>query len=178
MSQFVRRIPEGDERERLVCIECDHVLYENPKIVVGSVIHDGDKVLLCRRAIEPRKGFWTIPAGYMETGETVAEGAAREAWEEARVKIEIEGILAVYSIARLSQVQVIFRARMREPGFAPGPESLDVRQMPWDEIPWGDIAFPSVCWALRSWFEGRDKDMTAAAMNPPQDSRGTAPLPR
>ena len=112
MSRLVRRILEGDNRERLVCPDCDFVAYENPKIVVGSVVAEGDRVLLCRRAIEPRSGFWTIPAGYMEMGETVTEGAQREAWEEARARIAIDGVLAVYSIARLGQVQVIFRGRL------------------------------------------------------------------
>jgi ADP-ribose pyrophosphatase YjhB (NUDIX family) len=128
MSRLVRRILEGDNRERLVCPDCDFVAYENPKIVVGSVVAEGDRILLCRRAIEPRSGFWTIPAGYMEMGETVTEGAQREAWEEARARIAIDGVLAVYSIARLGQVQVIFRAGLAEPGFAAGPESLEVRQ--------------------------------------------------
>ena len=123
MSRLVRRILEGDNRERLVCPDCDFVAYENPKIVVGSVVAEGDRILLCRRAIEPRSGFWTIPAGYMEMGETVTEGAQREAWEEARARIAIDGVLAVYSIARLGQVQVIFRAGLAEPGFAAGPES-------------------------------------------------------
>jgi ADP-ribose pyrophosphatase YjhB (NUDIX family) len=95
---------------------CDFVAYENPKIVVGSVVAEGDRVLLCRRAIDPRFGFWTIPAGYMEMGETVSEGARREAWEEARARIAIDGVLAIYSIARLGQVQVIFPAGLAEPG--------------------------------------------------------------
>lgn len=174
MSRFVRRVPEGDDRERLMCPDCGHVAYENPKVVVGSIVAEGDTVLLCRRAIEPRAGFWTIPAGYMEMGETVEEGARREAWEEARARIALDGILAVYSIARLGQVQVIFRARMEEPGFEPGPESLEVRRFAWDEIPWDDIAFPSVRWALRAWREGRPGEV---AQNPPEDARGTRPLP-
>jgi ADP-ribose pyrophosphatase YjhB (NUDIX family) len=152
MSRLVRRILEGDNRERLVCPDCDFIAYENPKIVVGSVVAESDRILLCRRAIEPRSGFWTIPAGYMEMGETVTEGAQREAWEEARARIAIDGVLAVYSIARLGQVQVIFRAGLAEPGFSAGPESLEVRQFDWDEIPWNDIAFPSVRWALHTWY--------------------------
>lgn len=171
MPDFVRRVPEGEDRERLVCRTCDYVAYENPKIVVGSVIHDSDKVLLCRRAIEPRRGFWTIPAGYMETRETAAQGAEREAWEEARVRIAIEGVLAVYSIAELSQVQIIFRARRARPGFAPGPESLEVRQFTWKTIPWGEIAFPSVSWALETWHQGRHQPLSAAALNPAEHRR-------
>jgi ADP-ribose pyrophosphatase YjhB (NUDIX family) len=174
MSRFIRRIPEGDDRERLTCPDCGHVAYENPKVVVGSVVAEGDTVLLCRRAIEPRAGFWTIPAGYMEMNETVEEGARREAWEEARARIALDGVLAVYSIARLGQVQVIFRARLAEPGFEAGPESLEVRRFAWAEIPWDDIAFPSVRWALHAWREGAPG---AVALNPPEDARGTRPLP-
>jgi ADP-ribose pyrophosphatase YjhB (NUDIX family) len=174
MSRFVRRIPEGDDRERLICPDCGHVAYENPKIVVGSVVAEGDTVLLCRRAIEPRSGCWTIPAGYMELGETVEEGARREAWEEARARIAIEGVLAVYSIARIGQVQVIFRARLEKPGFEPGPESLEVRRFAWAEIPWEEIAFPSVRWALQAW---RDGVPGVVATNPPEDARGTRALP-
>jgi ADP-ribose pyrophosphatase YjhB (NUDIX family) len=169
MSHLVRRIPEGDDRERLVCPDCNFVAYENPKVVVGSIVAEGDRVLLCRRAIEPRAGFWTIPAGYMEMGETATEGAQREAWEEARARIAIDGVLAVYSIARLGQVQVIFRARWAEPGYEAGPESL--------EIPWDDIAFPPVRWALNSWHESRGHALPAAALNPPEDARGILPLP-
>ncbi|MCX8133963.1 MAG: NUDIX hydrolase [Roseococcus sp.] len=171
-TRFQRRIPAGEDRERLVCGECGFIAYENPKVVVGAVVGEGGRVLLCRRAIEPRRGFWTLPAGYLEMGETVEEGAAREAWEEARAKLALEGILGVYSIARIGQVQVIFRARLAEPGFAPGPESLEVRLFEWGEIPWNEIAFPSVRWALTAWREGRE----AAAVNPPEDARGTAGL--
>jgi ADP-ribose pyrophosphatase YjhB (NUDIX family) len=174
MSRFVRRIPEGDDHERLICADCGHVSYENPKVVVGSIVAEGDTVLLCRRAIEPRHGFWTIPAGYMEMGETVEEGARREAWEEARARIALDGVLAVYSIARLGQVQVIFRARFVQPGFEPGPESLEVRRFAWGEIPWDEIAFPSVRWALKAWREGA---AGGVALNPAEDPRGVRPLP-
>lgn len=177
MSRLVRCIPEGDDRERLVCLDCNFVVYENPKVVVGSIVAEGDRVLLCRRAIEPRSGFWTIPAGYMEMGETTAEGAQREAWEEARARIAIDGVLAVYSIARLGQVQIIFRARWAEPGYEAGPESLEVRQFAWDEVPWADIAFPSVRWALHSWYETRGRALSTAALNPSEDARGILPLP-
>ena len=177
MPQFDRRVPEGDNRERLVCADCGHIAYENPKIVVGSVVAADGRVLLCRRAIEPRKGFWTLPAGYLEHGETVAEGAKREAWEEALARIEIDGILAVFSISRLGQVQVIFRAQLAaggtEPRFAAGEESLEVGLFEWDRIPWGDIAFPSVHWALNAWRDLGDAPIGAPAGNPPNDARGT-----
>jgi ADP-ribose pyrophosphatase YjhB (NUDIX family) len=177
MSRFVRRIPEGDDRERLTCADCGFVAYENPKVVVGSVVAVDGQVLLCRRAIEPRAGFWTIPAGYLELGETVAEGAAREAWEEARARIAVEGVLAVYSIARIGQVQVIFRAALAAPGFAAGPESLEVALTPWEAIPWDDLAFPSVRWALQAWHAGRGAPLGAPAQNPAEDLRGVNRLP-
>ncbi|NOG71475.1 NUDIX domain-containing protein [Roseicella sp. DB1501] len=177
MPDFVRTVPPGDDRERLTCPDCGFVAYENPKIVVGSVVAEGGRILLCRRAIEPRRGYWTLPAGYMEMAETVEEGARREAWEEAGARIAIEGVLAVYSIARIGQVQVIFRAGLAEPGIAAGPESQEVGFFGWDEIPWQDIAFPSVHWALRRWHDMRDRPLAAPATNPPEDPRGTRPLP-
>lgn len=175
MSTFVRRTPEGDNRERMVCADCGHVDYENPKVVVGSVVIAEGRVLMCRRAIEPRKGFWTLPAGYMELGETLEEGAAREAMEEAEAAITIEGILGVFSIARIGQVQVIFRAHFSNAGppvFAPGPESLDVRLFAPAEIPWDEIAFPSVRWALNAWRTTGSGRLGAPAGNPPDDLRG------
>jgi ADP-ribose pyrophosphatase YjhB (NUDIX family) len=167
MPDFIRAIPPGDDRERLTCRDCGYVAYENPKIVVGTVVSAEDgRILLCRRAIEPRRGFWTLPAGYMELAETVEEGAQREAWEEACARIAIDGILAVYSIARIGQVQVIFRGGFATPGFAAGPESLEVRLFRWEEIPWEEIAFPTVHWALRHWQERIGQPLAAPATNP------------
>jgi ADP-ribose pyrophosphatase YjhB (NUDIX family) len=122
----ILQIPEGDNRERKVCPECGFIDYENPKVVVGSVVTSGERILLCRRAIEPRKGYWTIPAGYLELHESTEDGARREAQEEATATIEIDGVLAVYTIPRISQVQLIYRAHLVS-DVAPGPESL-VRQ--------------------------------------------------
>src|SRR5260370_22542518 len=134
----VMLIPEGDNRERQVCPDCGFVNYENPKIVVGTVCHWEDRILLCRRAINPRRGFWTLPAGYMELNESAADAALREAWEEAEAKIAIDGLLAVYSIPRISQVHLIYRGRLTSPAIAAGPESLDVVLFSLDEMPWGD----------------------------------------
>jgi ADP-ribose pyrophosphatase YjhB (NUDIX family) len=145
---FTRRIPEGDEVSRSVCDHCDHVVYDNPKIVVGSVVLHNGKVLLCRRAIEPRKGFWTVPAGYMELNETPQEGAIREAREEANTHLVLGDLLAIYTIKHLSQVQMIYRATLATPEFSAGPESLEVKLFGFDEIPWNDIAFPTVHWML------------------------------
>ncbi len=175
-SNFVRVIPEGEDRERLTCAECGFIAYENPKIVTGSVVEVDGRIMLCRRAIEPRRGFWTIPAGYMELGETVEESARREAAEEACAEIAIDGMLAVYSIARIGQVQVLFRARLASPGFAPGPESLEVKLFAWDEIPWDDLAFPSVRWVLNAWRDAGPGPLGAPRTNPDEDLRGTRRL--
>jgi ADP-ribose pyrophosphatase YjhB (NUDIX family) len=143
----VREIPLGDTHPRLVCPDCGYIAYENPKIVVGSVCTKDDRILLCRRAIDPRKGFWTLPAGFLELHESPLEGAMREALEEANAKIEIDALLAVYTIHRLSQVQLLYRAKLVS-DFSPGPESLEVALFRWEEIPWPDLAFDSVSWAL------------------------------
>jgi ADP-ribose pyrophosphatase YjhB (NUDIX family) len=178
MVRFVRCIPEGDHRERMVCADCGHIAYENPKVVVGSVVVAGGAVLMCRRAIEPRLGYWTLPAGYLELGETIEEGAMREALEEAEAEIALDGILAVFSIARIGQLQVIFRARFAgAPRFAAGPESLEVGLFPWDAIPWDEISFPSVRWALDAWRQTGAGPLGAPIGNPPDDRRGMGRMP-
>jgi ADP-ribose pyrophosphatase YjhB (NUDIX family) len=150
--------PAGDDRERDVCADCGNVHYLNPKIVVGAVCSLEERLLLCRRAIEPRIGFWTIPAGYMEVGETAEEGAMREAWEEARARIAIDGLIAVYSVKRIDQVQLLYRARLLDARVEAGPESLEVRLVSWSAIPWDDLAFPTVHWVLRRAIELRGRD--------------------
>ncbi|MCR9121571.1 MAG: NUDIX hydrolase [Phyllobacteriaceae bacterium] len=147
-QRFSQTLPEGDTHRRDVCDHCGYVAYQNPKIVVGSVVtHDG-KVLLCRRAIEPRHGYWTVPAGYLELGETPEEGARREAREEANADLVLHGLLAVYTVRRLSQVQLIYRATLANGAFSPGVESLETQLFDWDAIPWDDLAFPTVHWML------------------------------
>ena len=145
---FSRRVPDGDSLERNVCDTCGFVAYENPKIVAGAVVHFGSRILLCKRNIEPARGLWTLPAGYLENGESPEEGARREAFEEATAKISIDSLLAVYTIRRLSQVQLIYRAHLTRPEFAPGPESQAVALFEPDEIPHDDLAFTTVRWAL------------------------------
>ncbi len=154
---FDRRVPDGDTRERLVCRDCGFIHYQNPTIVVGTVASWLGRVLLCRRAIEPRVGFWTIPAGFLEERETPEEGAVREAREEAGATLEIDALLGVYSIARISQVHLLYRAHLRSPDVAPGAESLDVALVPLPAIPWGELAFPSVRWALERHVEIGDR---------------------
>lgn len=163
----VLRIPEGDNRERLTCPDCGFINYENPKIVVGAVCTWEGKLLLCRRAIDPRSGFWTIPAGYMELNETAEAGAAREAKEEACADIDIDGLIGVYTIPRISQVQLIYRATLKDGVFAAGEETLELDLYDWRDIPWDDLAFPSVKWALDHWREIADDEIWPPFSNPP-----------
>ena len=172
-QEFKLKIPDGDDRIRRVCSHCQFVDYINPKIIAASVVTKGSKILLCRRAIDPRKGFWTLPAGFMEQGETVEEAARREAREEANAKIRIDRILAVYSVPRISQVQIMFRAELVS-DISPGPESLEVELFDWRDIPWSNLAFPTVLWGLTHYAETRSKTVFAPFSNPP----GTEALTR
>jgi ADP-ribose pyrophosphatase YjhB (NUDIX family) len=167
-DNFSQKTPEGDDHSRAVCGDCGFIAYENPKIIAGSVVEYNGQILLCRRAIEPRRNFWTIPAGFMELGETPMEGAAREAWEEARAKIEIRDLLAIYTVKRISQVHLMFRAKLSEPVFEAGPESLEVRLFDWDDIPRDALAFPSVHWALDHYRNSLGSDIIAPYTNPTQ----------
>ncbi len=172
-AEFLRAVPDGDTHERAICRTCGFIAYENPKIVVGSVVRAGDRILMCRRAIEPRRGFWTLPAGYLELNETPEDGACREAREEANAAITIERLLAIYSVPRISQVQLIYRAHLEGPVSA-GAESLQVALFTRDEIPWDEIAFPSVHWALdhdRALCEGG----IAPFSNPPGETGDNMP---
>jgi len=165
---FIERRPDGDLLERSVCDRCGFVDYQNPKVVVGSAVLQGSKILMCRRAIEPRKGYWTLPAGYLELYETTEEGARREALEEACAKFELECVLAVFSLAHISQIQVLYRAKLIDPNIAAGPESEEVALLEWDEIPWKEIAFPSVVWTLAALKRTLGQDDFAPALNPPE----------
>ena len=172
-QEFKLKIPDGDDRIRRVCSHCQFVDYINPKIIAASVVTKGSKILLCRRAIDPRKGFWTLPAGFMEQGETVEEAARREARGEANAEIRIDRILAVYSVPRISQVQIMFRAELVS-DISPGPESLEVELFDWRDIPWSNLAFPTVLWGLTHYAETRSKTVFAPFSNPP----GTEALTR
>jgi ADP-ribose pyrophosphatase YjhB (NUDIX family) len=149
------RTPEGDHVPRFVCDACGTVHYQNPKLVVGCLPEYEGRILLCKRAIEPRSGFWTIPAGFMENGETTQEGARRESLEEALADVEIGSLLAVVHVLHADQVHVMFRARLAEPKFGVGIESLEVELYDEADVPWGEIAFRSVDFALRRYFDDR-----------------------
>jgi ADP-ribose pyrophosphatase YjhB (NUDIX family) len=138
------RIPEGDSFARAVCDACGHIQYPIPKIVVGCLPVYGERILMCKRAIEPRYGLWTLPAGFMENNESAPEGAAREAMEEANAHVEIEDLYTVYSIPHISQVYMMFRARLVDPNVTPGVESLEVKLVSEAEIPWDQLAFAMV----------------------------------
>ncbi len=168
-DKFEKKIPTGDDRERLVCGDCGFIHYQNPKIVVGLVPRFGDKILLCRRAINPRKGFWTIPAGFMENGETTGDGALREAWEEAGIKPQLGSLLAVYSITRISQVHIFYKATLDSDTVSPGPESLEVKLFNWEDIPWNDLAFPTVHWVLNHARQTWDEPTPAPFTEAPKD---------
>jgi ADP-ribose pyrophosphatase YjhB (NUDIX family) len=148
-------VPEGDHLPRHVCTGCGAVHYQNPKIVAGCVPEHEGRILLCRRAIEPRRGYWTIPAGFMENGETTQDAARRESVEEAMAEVEVGSLLAVVHVLHADQVHVMFRARLVYPEFGAGPESLEVMLCDEADIPWHDIAFRSVDFALRRYLEDR-----------------------
>jgi ADP-ribose pyrophosphatase YjhB (NUDIX family) len=149
------RVPDGDNMPRAVCDACGTVQYQNPKFVVGCIPEWEDKILLCKRAIEPRYGLWTLPAGYMENSETAGEGAAREALEEANARVEVHSLYTCFSVPHISQVYLLFRARLLDLDFSAGSESLEVKLVSESEIPWDEIAFASVKQTLRHFFEDR-----------------------
>jgi ADP-ribose pyrophosphatase YjhB (NUDIX family) len=154
-QRVVLKVPEGDFLPRHVCAACGTIHYSNPKVVVGSVPEYHGRILICKRGIEPRRGFWTIPAGFMENDETLEAGAAREAREEACIDVEIGSLLLLANVTSARQVHVFFRSRMRGPEFAITHESLEVRLIEEQEIPWDDLAFPSTEAALRHYVADR-----------------------
>lgn len=151
-KSFRLEIPAGDDRVRRVCGDCGFVDYQNPKVVVGAVVTFEDRILLCRRAIPPRIGYLTHPAGHLERGETTEEGAIRECWEEARARIEIDSLLGVHSAPDAGVVEIWYRARLLKPEFAAGPESQDVGLYRLEDIEYDDLAFPTTRWALEQTF--------------------------
>ena len=151
------RIPEGDNLLRFICIQCDTIHYQNPKIVTGCIPEWENKILLCKRAIEPRIGHWTLPAGFMENKETTLEAAMRETQEEANADVEILQLYALFNIPHISQVYLIFRAKLLNLDYKPGVESLDVQLFNEQDIPWDNIAFPVITETLKRYFIDRGK---------------------
>ncbi len=149
------RVPPGDHLPRYVCSGCGTIHYENPRLVVGCVPEHEGRILICKRAIEPRRGFWTVPAGFMENNETLQQAAARESQEEALADVEIGSLLTVVHVLHAHQVHVFFRATLAKAEFGVGPESLESKLVRPEEIPWDEIAFPSTDFTLRRFLEDR-----------------------
>ncbi len=154
-TQLETRVPEGDTLPRQVCAACASIHYQNPKVVVGCLPEWDDRVLLCRRAIEPRHGLWTLPAGFLENGETVVAGAARETLEEAQARVDVGDLYTLISLPQINQVYMMFRARLLDLDFGPGPESLEVALFDESEIPWETLAFRTITRTLRNFFLDR-----------------------
>ena len=154
-NPVVLRIPEGDTLPRYVCDSCQTIHYQNPKIVVGCIPEWEDKVLLCRRAIEPRYGFWTLPAGFMENAETTAQGAIRETLEEANARVEIGNLYTLFNLPHISQVYMMFRGSLLDLEFKPGIESLEVALFSEQDIPWDELAFTTIRDTLKHYFADR-----------------------
>jgi len=150
-------VPEGDDRPRAVCTACGAIHYQNPRTVVGCLIEHDGKLLLCRRAIEPAHGLWTPPAGYLEIGESALDGAVRETHEEARARVEILAPHSYLDLPHIGQHYALYRARLAEPAFEAGPESLEVALFDLDALPWDELAFPVIHFALRLLLEDRER---------------------
>lgn len=154
-SPIEQRIPEGDNRLRFVCPQCQTIHYQNPRIIAGCMPVWGDQVLMCRRAIEPRRGFWTLPAGFMENGETLEQAAARETMEEACARVHAMHLYTLFDLPHINQVYMLFRAELSDLNFAAGEESLDVRLFDEQDIPWSELAFPTIGRTLECYFADR-----------------------
>ncbi|HEX6927629.1 MAG TPA: NUDIX hydrolase [Gammaproteobacteria bacterium] len=152
-APVVLRVPEGDNLPRHVCDACSTIHYDNPRIVAGCIVTHDEKILICRRAIEPRKGFWTLPAGFMEHGETVAQAAAREAMEEACADVELDALYAIVDVIHVGQVHMMYRGILKGGRHKPGPESTETALVSIADIPWDELAFPSVRFTLERYRE-------------------------
>jgi len=158
-------IPDGDSRYRKVCESCHTIFYENPKIVVGAVITHADQFLLCKRAIEPQVGFWTYPAGYLENDESLEEGAIRETAEESGATIQISRLVGTYSLTAINQIHIVYAGTMLTPEFSPGKESLEVALFKEENIPWDDLAFPVIRWALSAFIYDKSGKVDSKSSN-------------
>ena len=156
-AAVVQRVPPGDNLPRWVCDQCGEIHYQNPRMVVGTVPEHGGRILLCRRAIEPRYGYWTLPAGFMENDETASQAALRETLEEAGASVELGEPFTLISVPRVNQVHLFYRARLRTLDFKPGEETLEIALMEEAAIPWKEIAFRTVGLTLKRWFEDRTR---------------------
>ena len=155
-NQVLFRIPDGDNRERYVCSNCGHIHYQNPRMICGSIVTHEDKIMLCRRAIEPQKGLWTLPAGFMENGETTTAAAHRETWEEALAEIESDQLYCIFNLPHISQVYFFYLGKLKNNAFGEGEETLETKFFYLDEIPWEQLAFKTVSRALKLYQQDLD----------------------
>ncbi len=156
-AKLIYDIPTDDNRHRYICTQCDTVHYQNPRIVAGCIPVWEDKILLCKRAIEPRYGYWTLPAGFMELGETSLEAGVRETLEEANARVEVENLFAVFNLPHVNQVYMMFRSRLLDLDYSPGDESLLVELFKEEDIPWNDLAFSTIRETLKLYFKDRQQ---------------------
>lgn len=154
-AEVIYTIPEDDNRQRYVCQSCGEIHYQNPKIVAGCIPVWEDQILLCKRAIEPRLGYWTLPAGFMELGETTVEAGMRETFEEANARVDVDDLFAVFSLPYVGQVYMMFRARLLDLDYSPGIESLEVALYKEEDIPWDELAFTTIRATLKLYFQDR-----------------------
>jgi ADP-ribose pyrophosphatase YjhB (NUDIX family) len=157
-------VPSGDNRPRHICDACGTVHYQNPKVVAGCIASWEDRILLCRRAIEPRHGLWTVPAGFMENGETTYQAALRETLEEANARVAVDDLFVTVNLPHINQIYMLFRGRLLDTAFSPGEESLEVGLITEHEVPWGQMAFPTVSEALKLYFADRTRGAFAVHM--------------
>lgn len=168
------KVPPGDTLSRYVCDACSTIHYQNPRMIVGCIAEWEDRVLLCRRAIEPRSGLWTVPAGFMENGETISDGAIRETLEEANARVDLGPLYALYNIPHINQVYMLFRGRLLDPDVSAGAETLETRLFTENEVPWDQIAFASVRNALQNYYTDRrngEFKFHMATIEPPSGRR-------
>lgn len=180
-AEVIRKVPEGDNRLRHVCISCEEIHYQNPKIVAGCISEHEGKVLLCKRAIEPRYGYWTLPAGFMELEETSHEAALRETLEEANARVTILELYTVFNLPYIGQVYMMYRSQLKDLNFSAGEESLEVKLFAEDEVPWDEIAFTTIKYTLEFFFQDqRNKQFrlhTGDIINRDDGSYGFRPGP-
>lgn len=179
-TKLERRVPDGDHLSRFICPNCDTVHYQNPKVITGCLPIWGDQVLLCKRAIEPRYGYWTLPAGFLEIGETVAQGAARETMEEAGARVEVGQLFSFINVTYIGQIYMLYLAELTDLDFSAGEESLEVQLLREHEIPWKELAFPTVKLSLEDYFKDRKtgsfQTHTHDLTSPPWSKAGAKPL--
>ena len=180
-AEVIRKVPEGDDRQRHVCISCGEIHYQNPKIVAGCIAEHEGKVLLCKRAIKPRHGYWTLPGGFMELEETSLEAALRETLEEANARVTVLELYTVFNLPYVNQVYMMYRSQLQDLDFSAGKESLEVKLFAENEIPWGDIAFATIKYTLKFFFQDqRNKQFrlhTGDIINQGVGSYGFRPRP-